>query len=92
MGSDFLLGVRISARDCNRLPLNVRVPLTWRGTSARTYLTYGRWLKEIGVDYLHVSNGFGFISFSSGVRSPRRRWNRSIWRVISRRSPDGLAL
>ncbi len=62
VGTDFLLGVRISARDCNRLPLNVRVPLTWRGNSARTYLTYGRWLKEMGVDYLHVSNGFGFIN------------------------------
>ncbi len=68
VGSDFLVGVRISANDRNHLPLNVRLPLTWRfrdhliGNTIGTYLTYGRWLKDLGVDYLHVSNGYGFIN------------------------------
>jgi len=68
VGSDFLVGVRISAKDCNYLPLNLRLPVTWRvrqflaGNTLATYLTYGRWLKDLGVDYLHVSNGYGFIN------------------------------
>lgn len=68
VGSDYLVGVRISAKDCNYLPLNVRLPVTWKvrqflvGNTIDTYLTYGRWLKELGVDYLHVSNGYGFIN------------------------------
>jgi len=68
VGVDFLVGVRISAKDCNRLPLNLRLPVTWRvrqfldGNTLPTYLTYGRWLKDLGIDYLHVSNGYGFIN------------------------------
>lgn len=68
VGSDFLVGVRISAKDCNHLPLNLRWPVTWRlrdflvGNTLSTYLTYGRWLRDLGVDYLHVSNGYGFIN------------------------------
>jgi 2,4-dienoyl-CoA reductase (NADPH2) len=68
VGPDFLVGVRISAKDCNSLPLNLRLPLTWRvrqhlvGNTIDTSLTYGRWLKDLGVDYLHVSNGYGFIN------------------------------
>jgi 2,4-dienoyl-CoA reductase-like NADH-dependent reductase (Old Yellow Enzyme family) len=67
-GDDFLVGVRISAKDCNALPLNLRWPVTWPvrqfldGNTIETYLTYGRWLKGLGVDYLHVSNGYGFIN------------------------------
>lgn len=68
VGSDYILGVRISAKDCNYLPLNVRWPISWHlkqsliGNSLDTYLTYGKWLRELGVYYLHVSNGYGFIN------------------------------
>ncbi|HJP64871.1 MAG TPA: NADH:flavin oxidoreductase [Actinomycetota bacterium] len=62
VGDDYVVGVRISAKDCNNLPLNLRWPLAGRGNPLGTYLTYATWLKELGVDYLHVSNGYGFIN------------------------------
>jgi len=67
VGPDFLLGVRLSATDRSHLPLNLRLPLPRRpeqlvGNGTGTYLTYARWLKDLGVDYLHVSNGYGFIN------------------------------
>ncbi|MEV5409035.1 NADH:flavin oxidoreductase [Thermopolyspora sp. NPDC052614] len=68
VGDDFLLGVRISARDRNRLPLNLRWPITWpprtylEGNDIGVYARYARWLRDLGVDYLHVSNGYGFIN------------------------------
>jgi len=64
VGDDYVVGVRISAKDCNHLPVNIRVPSTWRvrGNDINTYLTYGGWLRDLGVDYLHVSNGYGFIN------------------------------
>jgi len=68
VGADFLFGIRISARDYNYLPLNLRLPAVWPlrhywfGNGLRETLEYGRRLKELGVDYLHVSNGFGFIN------------------------------
>jgi len=67
VGDDFVLGVRLSARDCNYFPLNLRLPLPlrgeqFRGNDAGTYVTYAKWLKDLGVDYLHVSNGYGFIN------------------------------
>ena len=67
-GRDFLFGVRISARDFNYLPLNLRWPVAsplrdwWFGNDIDTTLEYGRRLKDLGVDYLHVSNGYGFIN------------------------------
>lgn len=66
VGRDFLFGIRLSARDFNYLPLNIRWPLTqplrdwWFGNDIETTLSYGRRLRELGVDYLHISNGFGF--------------------------------
>ena len=68
VGRDFLLGVRISAWDRNYQPVNLRWPVTWPlrdfflGNDIETYLRYGTWLRELGVDYLHVSNGYGFIN------------------------------
>ena len=68
VGRDFLFGVRISARDFNYLPLNLRWPVAaplrnwWFGNDIDVTLDYGRRLKELGVDYLHVSNGYGFIN------------------------------
>ena len=68
VGPDFLVGVRISARDYNYLPVNLRLPPSRPisrylfGNGIETYLTYGKWLKDLGVGYLHVTNGFGFIN------------------------------
>lgn len=68
VGRDFLFGVRLSAWDHNHLPLNLRWPLTrplraWRrGNTIEDTLEYGRWMRDLGVDYLHISNGYGFIN------------------------------
>jgi 2,4-dienoyl-CoA reductase-like NADH-dependent reductase (Old Yellow Enzyme family) len=68
VGADYVVGVRISARDANAIPLNVRLPIRFplreffRGNGLEEYLTYATWLKDLGVDYLHVSNGFGFVN------------------------------
>ncbi|MEW6155213.1 MAG: NADH:flavin oxidoreductase [Actinomycetota bacterium] len=68
VGPDYLVGVRISAKDTNWLPLNLRWPVGWKvrqfvhGNPIGTYLTYARWLKDLGTDYIHVSNGYGFIN------------------------------
>jgi 2,4-dienoyl-CoA reductase (NADPH2) len=68
IGPNFLLGVRLSAVDDNLLPLNVRLPLTWNlryyfvGNDLRETIQYARELKALGVDYLHVTRGFGFIN------------------------------
>lgn len=68
MGRDFLFGIRLSAQDYNYLPLNVRWPLVsplrdyWFGNGIEVTLDYAHRLRELGVDYLHISNGFGFIN------------------------------
>jgi 2,4-dienoyl-CoA reductase-like NADH-dependent reductase (Old Yellow Enzyme family) len=66
VGLDFLFGVRLSARDYNYLPVNLKWPPTWPlrhywfGNDLPQTLKYAGQLKSLGVDYLHVSNGFGF--------------------------------
>lgn len=68
VGRDFLVGVRLSANDFNYLPLNLRWPLVWPlrafwfGNGLKENLHYGRRLKELSVDYLHIDNGFGFLN------------------------------
>lgn len=68
VGRDFLFGIRLSARDYNHLPLNLRFPLSrplrhwWNGNGIEQTLDYGHRLRDLGVDYLHISNGFGFIN------------------------------
>ena len=68
VGADFLFGVRLSAVDFNALPVNLRWPVVFPlrhyfvGNGLRETLAYGRELKALGVDYLHVSSGFGFIN------------------------------
>jgi 2,4-dienoyl-CoA reductase-like NADH-dependent reductase (Old Yellow Enzyme family) len=69
VGRDFLFGVRLSAKDYNYLPaLNCRLPLVWplrhywMGNTLKETLEYGRKLEELGVDYLHIDSGFGFIN------------------------------
>ena len=69
IGNDFLFGVRLSAADFNYLPvLKFRLPPVWPpcdwffGNRLATNLRYGGWLKDLGVDYLHIDSGFGFIN------------------------------
>ncbi|MGA4668662.1 NADH:flavin oxidoreductase [Propionibacteriaceae bacterium Y1923] len=68
VGPDFLFGVRLSARDYNHVPLNLRLPPTlplrhwWFGNGIEQTIDYGKRLGELGVDFLHISNGFGFIN------------------------------
>jgi 2,4-dienoyl-CoA reductase (NADPH2) len=66
VGDDFLFGVRLSAFDRNYLPLNLRWPpvLPLRhylfGHRLKDMLEHARRLEALGVDYLHVSRGYGF--------------------------------
>ncbi len=68
VGRDFLFGVRLSAADYNYLPVNVRWPPVrplrnwWFGNGLHETLQFGRWLRDLDIDYLHISNGFGFIN------------------------------
>ena len=65
-GRDFLFGVRLSAKDYNYLPLNLRLPILippWHyfiGNTLKQTLQYGKKLEALGVDYLHIDSGFGF--------------------------------
>jgi 2,4-dienoyl-CoA reductase-like NADH-dependent reductase (Old Yellow Enzyme family) len=66
VGADFLFGVRLSARDFNFLPLNLRFPPVWPlrhyyfGNDLPETKYYARQLQDLGVDYLHIDSGFGF--------------------------------
>ena len=69
VGRDFLFGVRLSAQDYNYLPvLRLQWPLVWplraywMGNSLRENLQYAGWLEDLGVDFLHIDSGFGFIN------------------------------
>lgn len=68
VGDDFLFGVRLSAVDYNYLPLNLRLPVVFplrhyfMGNGLKETIEYGKKLKKLGVDYLHIDSGFGFIN------------------------------
>jgi 2,4-dienoyl-CoA reductase-like NADH-dependent reductase (Old Yellow Enzyme family) len=69
VGRDFLFGVRLSAQDFNYLPWwNIRLPPVWplqhwwMGNMPAETIDYGVELKALGVDYLHIDSGFGFIN------------------------------
>jgi 2,4-dienoyl-CoA reductase-like NADH-dependent reductase (Old Yellow Enzyme family) len=68
VGADYLIGVRLAATDRNYLPINIRLPVVFPlrhylfGNTLTETLEYGRKLKELGVDYLHITSGFGFIN------------------------------
>ena len=69
VGQDFLFGVRLSAQDFNYLPWwTFRLPPVfplrnwWMGNTLKETIEYGRELKNLGVDYLHIDSGFGFIN------------------------------
>jgi len=60
---DFVLGVRLSAADFNYLPFpNLRLPLSFRGNGLPEAIYYAQKLEGLGVDYLHIDSGFGFIN------------------------------
>jgi 2,4-dienoyl-CoA reductase (NADPH2) len=67
VGDDYLVGVRMAAVDRNYLPLNVRLPVVFPlrhyfvGNGLKETLQYGRELKLLGIDFLHITSGFGFI-------------------------------
>lgn len=61
VGRDYLFGVRISAHDYNQRPWNLRWPLGGNGNAIEQTIEYARRLKALGVDFLHVTNGYGFI-------------------------------
>lgn len=65
VGREFLFGVRLSAKDFNYLPLNIRWPLFplsdyFGGNDLPQTTGYARRLEQLGVDYLHIDSGFGF--------------------------------
>lgn len=66
VGPDFLFGVRLSAKDYNYLPFNIRLPPVWPlrhyfiGNDLAETTYYARRLERLGVDYLHIDSGFGF--------------------------------
>jgi 2,4-dienoyl-CoA reductase-like NADH-dependent reductase (Old Yellow Enzyme family) len=68
VGDDYLIGIRLAATDRNYLPLNVRLPVVFPlrhylfGNTLTEMLDYGRRLTKLGVDYLHITSGFGFIN------------------------------
>jgi 2,4-dienoyl-CoA reductase-like NADH-dependent reductase (Old Yellow Enzyme family) len=66
VGANFLFGIRLSARDFNFLPVNLRFPPVWPprhyyfGNDLPETKYYARKLQDLGVDYLHIDSGFGF--------------------------------
>jgi 2,4-dienoyl-CoA reductase-like NADH-dependent reductase (Old Yellow Enzyme family) len=68
VGSDFLFGIRLSAVDYNYLPVNLRLPVLFpiqhylMGNGLEETIFYAKELEKLGVDYLHISAGFGFIN------------------------------
>jgi len=74
---NFIFGIKISARDYNYLPFpNLRLPLAkgwkmpfflfsrqyWFGNDIDVMLQYAQEMEKLGIDYLHITNGFGFIN------------------------------
>ena len=69
VGNDFLFGVKMSTRDCNYLPwVSFRLPPVWNlkhqflGNTETETMQFARELDSLGVDYLHLVSGLGFIS------------------------------
>jgi 2,4-dienoyl-CoA reductase (NADPH2) len=66
VGPNLLFGIRMSARDYNYLPINLRFPPVWPprhyffGNDLPETKRYARWLERLGIDYLHIDSGFGF--------------------------------
>ena len=67
VGRDFLFGIRLAAEDYNWQPINVRLPVVlplrdyFMGNRLTVTLGYARKLRTLGVDYLNIDSGYGFI-------------------------------
>jgi 2,4-dienoyl-CoA reductase (NADPH2) len=67
VGRDFLFGIRLAAEDYNYLPVNLRWPPVWppryffMGNGLEETIDIARRLKQLGVDFLHIDSGYGFI-------------------------------
>ena len=68
VGEGFLFGIRLSAEDHNYLPVNLRLPIVFPlrnyyfGNTLEQTRYYALELEKLGIDYLHVDSGFGFIN------------------------------
>jgi 2,4-dienoyl-CoA reductase (NADPH2) len=68
VGEDFPIGIRMSAADYNYQPLDIRLPVRFPlkdwyfGNTIDVNLYYARKLKALGIDYLHIDKGYGFIN------------------------------
>ncbi|MEP6646006.1 MAG: NADH:flavin oxidoreductase [Saprospiraceae bacterium] len=68
VGDDFPIGIRLSAGDYNYLPINIRLPIRFPlkhwyfGNTIEETLYYGKKMQALGVEYLHIVNGYGFPS------------------------------
>ncbi len=68
VGPDYPFGVRLSAADYNYLPINLRLPPTlplsgWvMGNGLEDTTWFAQQLEALGVDWLHLSRGYGFIN------------------------------
>ena len=71
VGEDFVVGVRLAAIDFNAYPFQnfiFRMPWVFPlrdhvvGNDIDRMLAYARELKTLGIDFLHVTSGFGFIN------------------------------
>ncbi len=68
VGDDFPIGIRLSSSDYNYLPLNLRLPIRFPlkhwyfGNTINENLYYAQKLKNLGVEYLHIDMGYGFIN------------------------------
>jgi 2,4-dienoyl-CoA reductase-like NADH-dependent reductase (Old Yellow Enzyme family) len=70
VGDGFLFGIRLSSRDNNRRPWpeilrfgpGLRPSALTVGNNLDDMLKVGEWLERLGVNYLHISSGFGFIN------------------------------
>ncbi|MFO0756649.1 MAG: NADH:flavin oxidoreductase [Byssovorax sp.] len=67
VGDEYPVGVRLSAIDYNILPVNIRFPAfpTRRyviGNGLAETIPWAQELEALGVDFLHVTRGYGFIN------------------------------
>jgi len=68
IGREYLFGIRLSATDYNYLPLNIRWPIVFPlrdyfiGNGLKETLYFASELEKLGIDYLHIDSGFGFIN------------------------------
>jgi len=92
VGDDFLFGIRLAAEDHNIMPLNLRLPLVFplkhyiHGNTLEQTLDYGKRLKGLGVDFLHIV----WLRLPQPRRHPRRVPGRRAEHLLQRHPPPQL--